>query len=69
MGEYGGPERRRGALTEEEIERIAEIAAERALNKVYSEVGKGVMKKIAWVLGSGVVALLMYLGQNHITLK
>ena len=69
MSEYSGPERRSSTLTDEQIEHIAGIAARKALDQVYAEVGKGVLKKIAWVLGAGTVALLMWLGQNHIALK
>ncbi len=38
-------------LTDEQIEAIAERAAEVALNKVYTEVGKSVLKKLAWLAG------------------
>jgi hypothetical protein len=39
-------------LTESDIERIAEKAAERALEKVYSEVGRSVVKKGLWIVGA-----------------
>jgi hypothetical protein len=63
---YDGVDRRRG-LSEADIERIAEIAAQKALDKVYVDVGKGVLKRAAWVLGAGIIALLMWLGKNHVT--
>lgn len=56
-------ERRANAgLTEDEINAIAERAAERALEKVYSDVGKSAVKFVLWVVGAGVLALLAYLG-------
>ncbi len=66
--EYHGPERRSG-LSKTNVERIAELAAKKALEKVYSEVGKGVIKKLAWLAGLIVVAGLMWLGKNNIPLK
>jgi hypothetical protein len=51
-------------LTDAQIEVIAERAAEVALEKVYTEVGKSVLKKIAWLAGAATVGLFMWLG-NH----
>lgn len=39
-------------LTEADIERIAEQAADRALEKVYSQVGRSVVTKVLWVAGA-----------------
>lgn len=52
-------------LTDEQIEIIAERAAEVALNKVYTEVGKSVVKKVMWVVGAGSIALLMWMGGHN----
>ena len=49
-------------LSEEQINAIAERAAERALEKVYTEVGKSTVKFVLWVAGAAVLALLAYLG-------
>ena len=68
MDEYNGGERRRG-LSEDDIERIAELAAKKALDKVYLDVGKGVVKRLYWIVGSAIVGFLIWLGQNHIDLK
>jgi hypothetical protein len=51
-------------LTDEQIEHIAERAAEVALNKVYTEVGKSVLKKLAWLTGAAVIGLAMWLAGN-----
>lgn len=52
-------------LTPEQIETIAENAAERAVKKMtdnlYKEVGKGVVNKILWVVGIVAVALAAWL--------
>lgn len=51
-----------GGLSEDEIDKLADKAAEKALNKVYQEVGKSVLRKAAWALGIGVSALLVWAG-------
>lgn len=51
-------------LTDAQIEQIAERAAEVALNKVYTEVGKSVLKKLAWLTGAAVIGLALWLS-NH----
>lgn len=52
-------------LTDEQIEAIAERAAEVALNKVYTEVGKSVLKKLAWLTGVAVIGLAMWLAGHN----
>lgn len=52
-------------LTDAQIEAIAERAAEVALNKVYAEVGKNVLKKLAWLAGAAVIGLALWLAGNH----
>jgi hypothetical protein len=39
-------------LTEADIDRIAERAADRALEKVYSDVGKSLVTKALWIIGA-----------------
>jgi hypothetical protein len=48
-------------LTDAQIDAIAERAAEVALNKVYTEVGKNVLRKLAWLTGVAVIGLAMWL--------
>lgn len=48
-------------LTELQIELIADRAAEKALEKVYAEVGKNVLKRLAWLVGVVVVGLGIWL--------
>ena len=52
-------------LTDAQIEQIAERAAEVALNKVYTEVGKSVLKKLAWLTGAAVIGLALWLTNNN----
>lgn len=51
-------------LTDAQIEAIAERAAEVALNKVYADVGKGVLKKLSWLAGVAVIGLALWLAGN-----
>lgn len=48
-------------LSDEQIEKIAERAAGRALEKVYAEVGRNVLRKFAWLIGLVVVSGAIYL--------
>jgi hypothetical protein len=52
-------------LSDDQINAIAERAAEVALNKVYTEVGKNVLKKLAWLTGVAVVGLAMWLAGHN----
>lgn len=56
-------------LTDAQIEQIAERAAEVALNKVYTEVGKNVLKKLAWLTGAAVIGLAMWLAGHNVLPK
>ena len=53
-------------LTEAEIEHIAERAAEKAIQKVYSEIGRSVAQKIFWVLGVVTVGLFMFVSGREV---
>ena len=61
--EWTGEERRAGPiLSAEQIEAIAERAAEKALEKVYSEIGRNVVRKAMFVIGAAILALAAWLG-------
>jgi hypothetical protein len=51
-------------LTEAEMDAIAERAADRALKKVYEQIGKSVAQKIYWFIGVAVVGMMMLLAGN-----
>jgi len=52
-------------LSEEQIEMIAERAAEKAVEKltgrIYQEVGKSVLSKVTYILGAVTVGLYLWL--------
>ncbi len=58
------------SLTDDEIEYIAEKAAEKAVAKmtsmVYQEVGKGVVNKLFWIVGLSAIGIYIYLQQRGI---
>lgn len=52
-------------LTEAQIDAIAEKAARKALQIVYAEIGRNVLRKLAWLTGVVVIGLAMWLaGKN-----
>jgi hypothetical protein len=51
-------------LTDDQINAIAEKAAEVAFQKIYQEVGKSVLKKMAWLVGAATIGAAMWLGGN-----
>lgn len=54
-------------LSDTEIDQIAERAAARALEKVYIEVGRSVMRRLWWITGIVVLSLLIFLaGKNAV---
>lgn len=70
MDEYDGEERRQyPQLSNEQIEAIAERAAEVALEKVYTSIGKSVVSKFLWLVGAGALAVAAWLnGSGHLKL-
>lgn len=52
-------------LTDEQIEAIAERAAEVAFEKIYKEVGKSVLTRLAWMTGAAVVGFFIWVGGGH----
>lgn len=59
---WDGKERREGVyLTEAQIDAIAERAADKAIERVYTEVGRQVVKRSLLVVGAGIIALTVWL--------
>ena len=58
------------SITDEEIELIAEKAAEKAVAKmttmVYREVGRTIVHRFFWIVGLSAVGLYVYLQQRGI---
>ncbi|MFC4518619.1 hypothetical protein [Cupriavidus pinatubonensis] len=48
-------------LTEEQIDEIAERAAQVALERVYTQIGKSVVSKFLWLVGAGTLAVAAWL--------
>ena len=60
--QYVGPERRTHRdMSEEVMDAIAERAAERALNHVYTAIGRSVITKALWVVGAACCSLAAWL--------
>lgn len=51
-------------LTDEQIDHIAERAAEVAFKRIYEEVGRSVVKKIFWIVGAGALGLMFWMAGN-----
>ena len=43
------------------MEHIAEAAAEKAIQKIYADIGQGILRKAAWFVGVVIIALLSWL--------
>lgn len=70
MTDYIGRERRAVVpLTDDQLEAIADRAAEKALEKVYAQVGKGLLHKLFWIIGTCTIAALMWMGGKGLPLK
>lgn len=54
-------------LTDAEMDTIAERAADRAIRKMYEQIGKSVAQKVYWFIGVAVVGMMMLLAGNGIT--
>lgn len=65
---WKGEERRANPLlSDEQINLIAERAAEVALERVYTQIGKSVVSKVLWVVGAATLAATAWLnGAEHI---
>ena len=51
-------------LSEAEMDTIAERAADRAIRKMYEQIGKSVAQKVYWFIGVAVVGMMMLLAGN-----
>ena len=52
-------------LTEAQIDAIVDKAVEKTFQRLYQEVGKSVLTKMAWLTGAAVVGLFMWLGGHN----
>jgi hypothetical protein len=64
---WDGEERRHMTqITDEQMEALAEKAAEKALQKVYAAVGHSIVTKIFWFIGACAIATLLWMGGKGI---
>jgi tetrahydromethanopterin S-methyltransferase subunit G len=52
-------------LTEVQIDAIVDKAVEKTFQRLYQEVGKSVLTKMAWLAGAAVIGLFMWLGGHN----
>ena len=50
-----------GPLTQQQAENIADLAARRAEERMYAKVGRSIVGKAIWVIGTGLCALAVWL--------
>jgi hypothetical protein len=48
-------------ITDAQLDHIVERAVDKVFERIYAEVGKSVLKKLAWAVGLGVTALCVWL--------
>jgi hypothetical protein len=53
-------------LTTDDIETIAERAADKALEKVYANIGESLIKKTIWAVGSVVLVIVFWITNSEI---
>tara|TARA_R110000824_G_scaffold37114_4_gene114391 strand:+ start:161 stop:340 length:180 start_codon:yes stop_codon:yes gene_type:complete len=53
-------------LTTDDIEVIAERAADKALEKVYANIGESLIKKTIWAVGSIVLVIVFWITNSEI---
>ena len=51
-------------LSEADMDAIAERAADRAIRRIYEQIGKSVAQKVYWAIGVAVVGMMMLLAGN-----
>lgn len=65
-GWNGGERRSHLALTDTQINAIAERAAEKVLINIQTQVGRGILNKLAWMVGIAVVGVTLWLASRGI---
>lgn len=53
-------ERRNIRLSEDQLDYIIKGVKKQAMDEIYADIGKGVVKRILWLLGFGVTGLTAY---------
>ena len=53
-------------MDEKEIDKIAEKIEQRLIQRIYIELGKGVMKKLFWLALISILSIATYFGIIHL---
>ncbi len=53
-------------MDEKEIDKIAEKIEQRLIQRIYIELGKGVMKKLFWLAIVSILSVAIYFGIIHL---
>jgi hypothetical protein len=48
-------------ITDAQLDHIVERAVEKVFERIYAEVGKSVLKKLAWAVGLGITAFCVWI--------
>ena len=67
MNDEQREERRHIRLTDHELDYIIKGVKKQALDEIYAEIGKGVVKRVLWavgLIGTGITGWLAYKGIN-----
>ncbi len=48
-------------LSEEQLDELAERAADKALEKVYIQIGKSIVQKALWIIGASILPVYLFL--------
>ncbi len=51
------------------LEQIAQMAADRALQRVYADIGQGILRKAIWLAGAIALALIFWMAGRGIKLS
>lgn len=54
-------DRRYVRLTEDQLDYVIKVVKKQAMDEIYADIGKGVVKRILWLLGFGGAGLTAYL--------
>jgi len=53
-------------LTTDDIEMIAERAADKALEKVYADIGQSMIRRVVWAVGTIVLAMAFWVSSTKL---
>ena len=57
-------EERKINLTEEQLDRIVNKVADEVFNRIYTEIGRSIVKKLFWIAGVSIFAVFVFLASK-----